>query len=83
MDKESIEAAPSPETQEIGVVNYDELGKRTNEIAEFLRENGFAAHASHPAGGFVMYPYLSQKAGLGYRGRHGMLITPTFGPRQR
>jgi ferredoxin len=83
MDKESVNAAPSDITQEMGVVTYDELGKKTNEIAEFLRENGFAVHASHPAGGFVMYPHLAQMAGLGYRGRHGMLITPEFGPRQR
>ncbi len=83
MDKIAIDAAPSPETQEIGIATYDELGKKTNELAEFLRSNGFAAHASHPAGGFVMYPHLAQKAGLGYRGRHGMLISPEFGPRQR
>ncbi|MGF7117068.1 4Fe-4S binding protein [Methanobacterium oryzae] len=83
MDKEAIDAAPSDITQEMGVVTYDELGKKTNELAEFLRENGFAAHASHPAGGFVMYPHLAQNAGLGYRGRHGMLLTPEFGPRQR
>lgn len=83
MDKKSVDAAPSPETQEMGIVTYDELGKKTNELAEFLRKNGFAAHASHPAGGFVIYPHLAQYAGLGYRGRHGMLITPEFGPRQR
>lgn len=83
MDKKAIDAAPSPETQEMGVITYDELGKKTNELAEFLRANGFAAHASHPAGGFVKYPHLAQMAGLGYRGRHGMLITPEFGPRQR
>ena len=83
MDKKAIDAAPSPETQDMGVVTYDELGKKTNELAGFLRANGFAAHASHPAGGFVIYPHLAQEAGLGYRGRHGMLITPEFGPRQR
>lgn len=83
MDKESIDMAPSPQTQEMGIVTYDELGKKTNMLAEFLRKNGFAAHASHPAGGVVMYPHLAQRAGLGYRGRHGMLITPEFGPRQR
>ncbi len=83
MDKEAVDMAPSPETQEMGVVTYDELGKKTNALAEFLRENGFAAHASHPAGGFVVYTWLAQKAGLGYRGKHGMLITPEFGPRQR
>jgi len=83
MDKEAIDAAPSEATQEMGVVTYDELGKKTNELAEFLRKNGFGAHASHPAGGIVMYPHLAQYAGLGYMGRHGMLITPEFGPRQR
>ncbi len=83
MDKKAVDTAPSPETQEMSNVTYDELGKKTNELAGFLRESGFAAHASHPAGGVVMYPHLAQKAGLGYRGTHGMLITPEFGPRQR
>lgn len=83
MDKKAVDTAPSPETQEMSNVTYDELGKKTNQLAGFLRENGFAAHASHPAGGVVMYPHLAQKASLGYRGKHGMLITPEFGPRQR
>lgn len=83
MDKKAVDAAPSEETQEMGVVTYDELGKKTNMLAEFLRENGFAAHASHPAGGIVVYTWLAQYAGLGYKGKHGMLITPEFGPRQR
>lgn len=83
MDKEAVDIAPSTETQEMGIVTYDELGKKTNALAEFLREHGFAAHASHPAGGFVVYPWLAQKAGLGCRGKHGLLITPEFGPRQR
>lgn len=83
MGKKAVDVAPSPKTQEMSNVTYDELGKKTNELAEFLRENGFASHVSHPAGGIVMYPHLAQKAGLGYRGIHGMLITPEFGPRQR
>jgi len=83
MDKKAVDVAPSPETQEMSNVTYDELGKKTNQLAGFLRENEFAAHASPPAGGVVMYPHLAQKAGLGYRGKHGMLITPEFGPRQR
>ncbi|MGB9936643.1 MAG: 4Fe-4S binding protein [Methanobacterium sp.] len=83
MDKEAIDAVPSETTQEMGIITYDELGKKTNSLAEFLRENGFGAHASHPAGGIVMYPHLAQMASLGHRGRHGMLLTPEFGPRQR
>jgi Pyruvate/2-oxoacid:ferredoxin oxidoreductase delta subunit len=83
MDKDAVDLAPSSETQEMSNITYDELGKKTNKLAEFLRENGFGAHASHPAGGVVMYPNLAQNAGLGYKGMHGMLITPEFGPRQR
>jgi len=83
MDKEDVDMAPSDQTQEMGVVTYDELGKKTNDLAQYLRENGFAAHASHPAGGFVVYTWMAQKAGLGYRGKHGLLISPEFGPRQR
>ncbi len=83
MDKMAINNAPSSQTQEMGVVTYDELGKATNLLTDYLRENGVAAQASHPAGGFVVYPALAQKAGLGWKGRHGMLITPEFGPRQR
>lgn len=83
MDKKAIDNAPSSQTQAMGVVTYDELGKATNLLTDYLRENGVAAQASHPAGGFVVYPALAQKSGLGWKGRHGLLITPEFGPRQR
>ena len=83
MHKKLIDKAPSDETQAMGIITYDELGKKTNKLSEFLRKNGFAAHASHPAGGFVIYPPLAQYASLGHMGRHGLLITPEFGPRQR
>ena len=55
-------------TQAMGIITYDELGKKTNKLAEFLRLNGFAAQASHPAGGFVTHPPLAQYANLGYMG---------------
>ncbi len=83
MDKEIIDTSPSPETQAMGLITYDDLGIITNKLAEYLRENGFGAQASIPSGGFAMYPWLAQKAGLGWTGRHGLLITPEFGPRQR
>jgi ferredoxin len=62
---------------------YDELGKKTNELADFLRDNGFGAHASHPAIGSVTYPTLAQYAGIGWRGKSNLLITSELGPRQK
>lgn len=62
---------------------YDKLGKITNELADYLRENDFGAHASHPAIGSVTYPTLAQQAGIGYRGKSNLLITPELGPRQK
>ncbi|MHA2214107.1 MAG: 4Fe-4S dicluster domain-containing protein, partial [Candidatus Thorarchaeota archaeon] len=49
----------------------------------FLRQHGYAAQADHPLGGLVLYPPLAQKAGIGWVGKHGVLITPEFGPRVR
>ncbi|MCD1294209.1 epoxyqueuosine reductase [Methanocella sp. CWC-04] len=83
MDKRAIDSAPGPETQAMGITTYDELGQKTNELTDYLRKNGFAAEAGHPAGGPVMHPRLAHKAGLGHHGRNGLLITPEFGPRQR
>lgn len=83
MDEEAINMAPSPQTQREGILTYDDLGKKTNLLAQHLRDNGFAAHPSHPAGGLVVYTQLAQKAGLGHVGRHGLFISPESGPRQR
>jgi epoxyqueuosine reductase QueG len=62
---------------------YDSLGKVTNSLVDRLRDMGFQAQASHPLGGLALYPPLAIEAGLGWIGRHGLLITPQFGPRQR
>ena len=83
MSKEIIDKAPSQATLNMVFGTYDDLGKAVNNIAEFLREHGFAAQADHPLGGLVLFPPLAQKAGIGWVGKHGLLITPEFGPRVR
>jgi epoxyqueuosine reductase QueG len=83
IDEAPIAKAPSKETQATGLITYSQLGKKTNALVEHLRKNGYAAEAGHPAIGPALYPRLAMRAGLGYSGRHGMLITPEFGPRQR
>ncbi len=83
MDKEKIDMAPSLETGRMVIETYNELGIKTNKIAEFLRRKGFSAQASHPLGGAFSYPPLALLAGMGWIGRHGLLISPDFGPRHR
>jgi ferredoxin len=83
MTKEKIDKAPSQTTLNTVFGTYDNLGKAANRIAEFLRERGFSAQADHPLGGLVLFPPLAQKAGIGWVGKHGLLITKYFGPRVR
>lgn len=84
MDKEEIAKSPSRETHEMIHRTYSELNTVTNEIARFIRGKGYGAHAGLSAGDLICnYPELAVKAGLGYRGRSGNLITSQFGPRVR
>ncbi len=83
MSQEKIDKAPSQETMNMVFETYDTLGIAANKIAEFLRAHGYAAQADHPLGGLVLFPPLAQKAGIGFVGKHGLLITPEFGSRVR
>lgn len=83
MDKDKIERAPSIDTFRMVFETYDALGKVVNILTRDLRQKGFGAQGGHPLGGLVLYPPLAVAAGLGWMGRHGLLITPGFGPRQR
>ena len=83
LDQQAVADAPSQDTYVDSINSYDVLGSAANLLAKQLRDLGFAAHVSHPLGGLVLYPPLAAKAGLGKLGRHGLLITPQYGPRQR
>lgn len=83
MDRGKMNLAPSSETQKMIMKTYHELGVVANKITAFLRKKGFSAHAGHPLGGSVSYPPLAEFAGMGYHGRHGLIITPDFGPCHR
>jgi len=83
MSEEKIDMAPSQETMTMVFETYDTLGIAANKIAEFLRDQGFAAQADHPLGGLVLFPPLAQKAGIGWVSKAGVLITPQYGSRVR
>lgn len=83
MDKEVLDEAPSPETLDHVIENYGTLGEVVDELAAYLRDEGYAAQVGHPQMGQVHYPTLAEAANLGYRGKHRMIMTPEAGPRVR
>lgn len=83
MDKERIDTAPSAAAGLAVHETYNHLGQVSNMVARYLRAKGYSAHAGHPLNGLALYPPLGQAAQLGWRGIHGLLITPEFGPTVR
>lgn len=83
MDQVAIAKAPSNATAiEVWRI-YTRETRVVLKIAKFLRKNGYSAQACYPLLGLALYPALAQKAGLGWRGAHGLLITPEHGSRVR
>lgn len=83
MDKEKIRQAPAIPTFIEIFRTYHQLGVIVNQVAEFLREKGFNAHAGPAIGGEVNYIPIAIDAGLGMSGKNGLLITRNNGPRIR
>lgn len=83
MDKSRIKKAPSVWTGLEVWRTYAALSKASYRIAEFLRKYGYAAQPDPPVGGSVHFPLLAQKAGMGYIGKHSLLISYENGPSQR
>ncbi len=84
MDKGKIAKAPEFEAGKEVFRVYAELGIAVNDIANWLRDNyQLDCHSNHPLGGLVNTTPLAVKAGMGWQGHNGLLITPEFGQRQR
>jgi Pyruvate/2-oxoacid:ferredoxin oxidoreductase delta subunit len=84
MKREKIELAPDLSAGSEVLRVYGSLGLAVNDIARWLRDkHNIRCQSNHPLGGLVNTPPLAGKAGLGWRGLDGMLITPQFGQRQR
>ena len=83
MDKKRMDTAPSVSCMKTVMETYRDQGRLANKIAARLRKHGFGAHAGHPLMGLALYPPMAQKAGLGWIGLNGIIITPEHGPRVR
>ena len=84
MSEDKIKKAPELEAGSEVMRVYKELGFGVDDIANWLREKyGVKCQSNHPLGGLVNTSPLAAKAGLGWQGHNGLLITPEFGQRQR
>ncbi|MFX1288021.1 MAG: hypothetical protein ACFFFY_05630 [Promethearchaeota archaeon] len=83
MDWEKIKEAPSIYCGIEAFRIYYELGEKTIELTRFFQEQGYKAEAHHPFGGKLLFTAHAVAAGLGIKGRNGLILTPEFGPRQR
>lgn len=83
MDKVAFKCTPSMEAQLEVMKIYGDTGKAVNKITKFLRDRGYNAAPNHSMGGNIDYCKAGMNAGLGYIGRHGMLITTKNGPCHR
>ena len=83
MKKDKIDKAPEFQAGKEVMRVYGSLGLVVNKIAEWLRKRGVRCQSNHPLGGLVNTPSLAGKAGMGWQGRSGLLITPKYGPRVR
>lgn len=80
MDAAALATSPSAEGFETVLATYASVGDAANAGADYLRQRGYTAQASHSLMGMALLPPLARKAGLGWLGESGMLITPEHGP---
>lgn len=83
MKKDKIDQAPEFQAGKEVMRVYGSLGLIVNKIAKWLRKKGVRCQSNHPLGGLVNTPSLAGKAGMGWQGRSGLLITPKYGARVR
>lgn len=79
----NINHAPGVATLFEALQAYVRLGEAVEKVTEFIRELGYRARGHHPYAGDFLYSAHAVKAGVGQLGANGLVLTQTYGPRQR
>lgn len=83
MRRETFGTAPSTEAMVEVAKAYADTTSIANDLAIFLRRQGFSAYPGISLGGSVEHTRVAERAGLGKIGYHGSLISPEEGARVR
>jgi len=83
MSKDLVNRAPKMSTMIETSDKYLKLGVMGLQLATYLRSIGYASRNHMDGNYLVIAPLVAQDAGLGEIGRHGLLLTPQYGGRQR
>jgi reductive dehalogenase len=83
MSHEMVRLAPDTPTSTETALGYAEAAKVALFVSQYIRLLGYEARAHIDTNYRVMCIPIAADAGLGELGRHGLLITPKFGPRLR
>lgn len=83
MSKDLVNRAPKMSTMIETSDKYLKLGVMGLQMAIYLRNLGYPSRNHMDGNYLVIAPVVAQDAGLGEIGRHGLLLTPEFGGRQR
>ena len=81
MDAQGIATSPALPSAAATGLGYSRMTLTTVSVAEFIRDLGYRALPSGNDSGLNIP--LAIDAGLGELGRHGLLLTPKWGPRVR
>lgn len=81
MDYNMIRTAPGALQFASTQLTYSRMALLVSSLAQFIRQLGYRAIPT--LNDTALNVPIAMDAGLGQLGRHGLLITPQFGPRQR
>lgn len=83
MPQEILNARASIQAQDLNNDLYENFGKISYSISDYLRKNGYETYVAHPREEKINFSKLAERANMGNIGKRGLFISPKFGPKQK